>query len=284
MTEPDNDEISLLDLLIVVAENWLLLVIAPLAIGGIVYWVVASQPQTYSSDAVVALPPAEIVEFVDAGVSSGSLPPQFVLSGPDMEGLAVAPIPNATDVPEAIGNAQSQLTLTQRDPTGATTLDRLVQALQAAVQEGQLTDPALELAARADRLEAALAMRESAIGQLGEILAEPTQTSADAEVYAWSAIALDQMLSGRSADETELATLRQALTATGGEIVVVAPSTPRAQGRSPLLMAILTVLGSGFVFLILVFVRAGIRHAASEGNNKVKLERIRNAILLRRTR
>lgn len=295
MTKPDDDEISLLDLLIVVAENWLLLVIAPLVIGALTYWFLASQPQTYSSEAVVALPPAAIVEFVEAGVQGGSLAPQFGLSEPDMVGLAVEPVSDRagpSPVPGAGGSAtvqipnlvQSRLTLIQTDRVDAEALDRLVQSLQTAVQDGQLADPKLELSGRADRLEGTLAIRDSAIEQLTEILSDPAQMPADADIYASSAIALDQMLSGRSADEFELAALREALAVTGDDIVVDAPSAPRAQGRSPVLISILAVLGSGFVLLILVFVRAGLRHAASEQGNQLKLERIKNAMLLRRNR
>ncbi len=53
-TQPTpDDEISLLDILVVLAENFWLLVLAPLTIGAITFGIVSFLPKTYESDAIL---------------------------------------------------------------------------------------------------------------------------------------------------------------------------------------------------------------------------------------
>ena len=68
MDEP-SDEISLLDLLLVIAQNWLLLVIGPALIGAITFGVFVSQPQIYRSEVTIGLP-VPVVEALRGSYSA----------------------------------------------------------------------------------------------------------------------------------------------------------------------------------------------------------------------
>ncbi len=101
--------------------------------------------------------------------------------------------------------------------------------------------------------------------------------------YALGALALAQMLDGRAADRERLQAVNDEMTATGMPIEGAKVSV-ESLGRSPLLTAILVVLGSGFFLLILVFVRQGLKGASQDPAAREKVERIRNSLLLRRNR
>eukprot|EP00873_Tetraselmis_striata_P031701 jgi/Tetstr1/451965/TSEL_039001.t1 len=103
------------------------------------------------------------------------------------------------------------------------------------------------------------------------------------EGSALGALALAQMRDGRAADRERLQALNDEMTATGMQIEGAKVSV-ESLGRSPLLTAILVVLGSGFFLLILVFVRQGLKGASQDPAAREKIERIRNSLLLRRNR
>ena len=59
-----DDEISLLDLLVTVAEHWMLLVIVPFLVGIAAYGFASLQPATWRSSAVIGLPQAEVSNYL----------------------------------------------------------------------------------------------------------------------------------------------------------------------------------------------------------------------------
>lgn len=275
-SEPAEDEISLLDLMVIIAENWLLLVLVPLALAAVAYGVLVTRPQPYVSDMVVALPPADVAEFVEAGIADGALAAELALAGPDRERIALTPGENPLETRITV--------LSDQRSAGREALGQLSDLLEAAVQAGTITTASGDLLTRVVDLQATMEIRDAAIDRLGDILARTTRVTEDAQTYALSALAFNQMVLGRAEDEAALLDLKDQFAASSAEIVLAAPSAPRPQGRSPLLIAVLAGLGSAFMLLIFVFIRAGLRSAASEEVNREKLERIRNGLLLRRSR
>jgi hypothetical protein len=72
-----DDEISLLDLLLIIAQNWLLLIVVPAIFGAIAFAVVFAQPQTYRSEATIGLP-VQIVEALIASLEDeGTIDPRL---------------------------------------------------------------------------------------------------------------------------------------------------------------------------------------------------------------
>ena len=276
MSEPAADEISLLDLMVVIAENWLLLVLVPLAAGAIAYGVLAIQPRPYVSEMVVSVSAAEIAELVEAGVAKDSPDAELTLAQPGGEGITLAPGENPRETRISL--------VSDERGAGRRALGQFSDQLEAAVQAGTLTTSSGELLTRIGNLQAAMITRDAAIARLSDILAQTARVADDAQTYALSALAFNQMVRSRAEDEAELIALEEQFAASGAEIVLIPPSVPRPLGRSPLLMAVLTAIGSAFMLLAFVFIKASLKSAASEKVNRGKLERIRNGLLLRRFR
>lgn len=275
MEDIKDDEISLLDLLVIIAENWVLLVLAPLTIGIVTYFVLINQPQILQSEAVIGLPPETIINFVETGLADDTLDPALSLAEAGGEGLSVSQGPN----PQS-----SALVLISPDRDGRAALDGLVDDIVASVQAGAIITPRGELVSRIARIEETLVLRAGIIARLQAALADIEQdTPFDAEAYSATARALDHMLLGFTAEEDTIALLEVELAAfTSANVVISPPTGPSIQARSPILLAGLATLGAGFILLILVFIAAGLR-GANDPESRQKITRIKNALLLRRS-
>src|SRR5690606_2605277 len=71
-----TDDISLLDLLVVIAESWAFLSVVPILVGSYTFAVLQFQTQTFSSSAVLAMPQAELEAAVTEEFISASVGPQ----------------------------------------------------------------------------------------------------------------------------------------------------------------------------------------------------------------
>src|SRR5690554_6872351 len=125
-----NDEISLLDLLVVIAEHWLILVFVPLLAGLAAYGFLALQPHAWTASAMVGLPPAEVSHHLP-GVLDGAA---------DME--------RGLDVTAGSSAERSRLALTLDDPDAVSDgLALLLDRLTAAVEDGEIALPGATLEA-----------------------------------------------------------------------------------------------------------------------------------------
>jgi uncharacterized protein involved in exopolysaccharide biosynthesis len=87
-TQPTpDDEISLLDILVVLAENFWLLVLAPLAIGAITFGIVSFLPKTYESVAI--LRPKETLDAQGNSIGETSAVMAARLGSPEVQLAAV---------------------------------------------------------------------------------------------------------------------------------------------------------------------------------------------------
>ncbi len=277
MDKPTDDEISLLDLLLIIAQNWLLLILGPALIGAITFGVFVTQPQTYRWEATIGLP-VPIVEALIAELDEdGTLDPRLGISSTGADGLSVT----------QGGNAQSSRLILRHLDTGAgTALGSLVATLATNAQALPLPDSHGALVDRVEALRSAQTFRDGVIARLEAGIADISATEPfDAQGYAAAALALDQVLVSRTAAALELDSLEiELVTASSLEIAAGPVAGPTREGRSPALMAAIAVLGSGFLILVLVFIRAGLRGASRDPETQEKLDAIKNAILLRRSK
>jgi|GEM_PF-1674400 len=270
MTEKMDGEVSLLDLLVIIAENWLLLVIVPVALAAATYAFLLAQNQTLRSQAILDLPPATAEALVTEVLEQGQY--GEVLAAREAGGMVID---------SGTGTATTQLQLTSDDQKAheqfRALVDRIVKVVKAGVPE-----------VRDDRiavLESRLSLRDGIVARLETAAADLADDPIfDADAYASVVAALNTTQMLRDLEADKLATLRREdVTANDGQITLVDPVTgPQRVGRSPLLTAILTLLGSGFVLFVLVFIRAGVRGAMTNAESRQKLERITNALLLRK--
>lgn len=270
----EDEEISLLDLGVTIAENWLWLVILPIVLGAITYILIALGGSQYRASLSVPFTTDEIAKL-------WQLPQDSPLAIPQVE-LAADGATNGIVIEASEDGWASTISLVSDTREGVrAALDQFGDVLEQAANAGAIESTASRYEERLDDIENSIALRAQLIADLESRL-EASDGSEGAE-YGLAALSLSQLLDGRAADYDRLEALRAVMPASEAAIADAEVTVTR-QGRSPLLMAVLVVLGSGFVMLILVFVRKGLKGAGDDPVTRAKLERIRNGFLLRRQR
>tara|TARA_R100000365_G_scaffold3580_1_gene12386 strand:- start:2063 stop:2881 length:819 start_codon:yes stop_codon:yes gene_type:complete len=270
----EDEEISLLDLGVTIAENWLWLVIVPLVLGAITFILIALGGSQYRASLSVPFTPDEIAKL-------WQLPEDGPLASPDVELAADGTTEGIVIEASEDGSASALSMVGDTRERVRDTLDQFGDVLGQAANAGAIESTASRYAERLDEVENSIALRTRLIADLEASLAA-SEGSEGAE-YGLTALALAQLLDGRAADYDRLEALRGEMPASGAAIADAEITVTRL-GRSPLLMAALVVLGSGFVMLILVFIRQGLKGMGDDPVTRAKLERIRNGFLLRRQR
>lgn len=253
----ENDEISLLDLLVVIAESWWLIVGGGLLAGAAAYFVTTSQPDVYTSTAVLAAPPAQINTILADLNVQGDF--EVRASGDNTAIAFKAP---------SRERAEAELTQFLEIATPHLTAPALAPTLP---RMEALTKRLGEIEALAGRADAALSQWQA-------------QTEPDETAIA-SMFQLQQQLQAERFTVQEEARLLALQIVSLPQTMVVVPPGPseRGAGRSPLVMAALAVMGTGFVLILLTFLRHGLRQSADNPESRTKLQRIKNALMFRRT-
>jgi len=265
-----NDEISLLDLLVIMAENWLLLFLVPLAVGAITFALLQAQPQYYRASAVIALPAEEITRFIKDD-ELAPLPQIELVPTSGQPGLFVSSNKDST--------SSLSVTLPSRNEAQAT-METVLAALERGAATGELRQTVGNRNEQIATLEETVALRDRIAARLEQSLDDINRSSPfESESYALTAMALAQVLNGRGQDDEMLTSLRAEIAE--GQSLDTGLSVTLA-GRSPALVSVLAILATGFVMLIAVFAIHGLKSASRDPSAKPKLDRIRNALLLRR--
>lgn len=238
-----TDEISLLDIAVFLAENWLALLILPLIVAGGAYAWASMTPTTYIASATLQIPAGPDGEPLDidwrglynlvaeprAGVES-----EFADSGISIVARA--------DTAGAAENAAQQA------------YDEIVAPLVEQTQEMTTQDEAI-------------------IGRANQLL-ERTEQGDDDITAASAIIALE--MSGRAQDR--LSIYAQALQT----LQQPADIHVSRSGARPALMAVGSWVAAGLVLLIILALRNGLRNAAKTVEGREKVQRIRTAFFLYR--
>ena len=284
-TEAPTDEISLLDIAVVIAENWLMLVIAPLLIGVLAYIGMAlAVPRTYQSEALLRIDATEAALLRSAQVLDTAMLGSDYLAGyagslsraraQVIENIALSPEPN-TEL--------YRVRVTLDSPEGAQRLlERIIDALIA---------KSVPTGARKAQLELQLQQVQTAIAELEATLTRLNRTAEGlGNGTAASATALGEfgnsvvsVVSEIERRRLQVFQLEQALTGTvSPEAIVQPPTLPDNDGSRGLAMrTLLIVAATGFVLLIIAFIRSGLRNASEDPRQIDKINRIRRAFWLR---
>lgn len=286
----EENEVSLLDILVTLAENAKLLVIGPLLVGLIALGVGYMLPQTFESNSVLQ---AELGNNAGLVISTAAATASLITSAAVLDPVVVklglnkdksaeqARLRLREQVKVAVGRNDKLVTL-----TAAAATPQQAQAIGSAVLAQTYLESRPKGSTRA-RLEAQLAeakaRQKSAENAAATLLkrmeapaASPVAGSADpASGYAnlLSTAASAQKLVG------EIETLLEGLSEAQ---LVQAPTLPeKAVGPKKARLAVGAMLVAGFVLLLFVFIRQALRNSAADAEAAGKLERIRRALGLK---
>lgn len=274
-------EISLLDLLVTLADNVKLLILGPLAAGLTALGIAFVLPQTFESVAILQAEPATASLMSTASV----LDPTVASLGLD-HGQSVESSRQALRgrIKTAIGRNDKLLTITV---SGATPqqAQATAKALLASVEAQSRPTGASKL-----KLETQLAdtkIRQQKAIRAGDVLLPVLESingrkvlpdGRDAELVK----GYTELLNTVSAAQSQALVIEAQLEGLTDSQLLQAPTLPeKAVSPKKGMIAVGATLASGFLLLLLVFVRSGLRSAEADPASAAKLARIRRALSLR---
>ncbi len=273
-----EDHFSLLDMLLVVAESWRLLVVVPLVVALVAFAVTTQLPraEAYRASAVLLLSPSaaqtlQSSSYVRAvvGEGGGSGQKATVADGEGWRGILSSI--SVTKLPES--------DLFEVSVTGSSG-DSALRVLNLIV--GGISSPSfIDSSRRA--LEESIDASSKRLRELNEAVStlrgtlEGMSSSespvADANSYAQ---AIDILSNAIMASQVSLGADTRALAAWPTPEVVEGP-TLTSSSPSPRATVMFAGLVSGFLVLLFIFVRDGWRRAAANAESRDKLQRIKRA-------
>lgn len=285
--EPEESEVSLLDLLLVVAENIKLLVVGPLVIGLIALGVAFTLPQSFVSQSILALPaaaasdkaaptstPQQAAAMMVSPLVLDPIIETYKLGGDKPMQLARDSL--AKQVKAVVGkDGLLRLDVTDQAPEQAQLLanaviDGWLKSTVSAPQEREDLQKRLEVAQSGLKTVTSLLDRLSVDGAVslgkpltrGEAGMSPVAVGELQARYLAEVLAIPRTLQGLSRD------------------VVKQPPTLPTEAVAPKksLIAVLATLGSGFALLLFVFMRQAWKSAAADPEAAQKQIRLRRAL------
>ncbi len=262
---PEDDEISLLDLLQTIAENLRLLVIGPLVAGLLALAAASLWPKTYESTAILKAEPIVASIMLSAAVldpiaSSLGYTPQMPadeartklkeqikasINNKDKL-LTLTAQANTPQAAQALAQAVLQQTYIQSQPRDSEKLRLQKQLAQAQAREKEATQTAQLLSSKMDKATGEISFQlAQGYAQLIGVQKESQNTQID----------IEQQLQGLDASAlVQVATL---------------PTKHATPKRS--LIAIIAALAVGFALLLFVFIRQAMRSASQNEESAPKI-------------
>lgn len=284
--DADNEEISLLDLLVAVAENWLLIVCAPVLLGilgAAVLWFTA--PSQFESEALLRISAEDSVMLRSARVLDT---PQLnnalsvYYGGP----LSTA---RARFVEERLGIAKLQdpdlyrVTVRAGSPNDAhLLLTTIIGSLVDNSVPTPLQQQRMEL--RRGQVETSLDELESSLDRLNRLADNSLATDRTLADIALGELgqSIVAILGNIESRRLELFNIEQALVGSVTQDDIIQPPTlpDGALSRGLVTPVMLIIVGTGFLMIIVAFIRTGFRNARSK-ETVDKINRIRRAFWLK---
>lgn len=279
--DAEENEISLLDLLLVIAENLKLLILGPVLVGLLALSICYALPQSYTSEAIVALP-TQTQTQTPAQAAAMMVSPLVLDAVIRAHNLSAGPPTEAarTKLANQIKAVAGKDGLLRLDVTANAPLE--AQTLANAVIDTWLNSTVPSEAERADLMlrldyaKAALASVRQLLDSLskegGAYLHKPL-TRAEAGTTIVAIGALQDRYFG------EVLSIPRTLKGLTRDVVVQPPTLPtEPTAPKKTLMAILAALGSGFALLLWVFIRQAWKNSAQDPEAAEKQAKLRAAM------
>lgn len=279
----EDDEISLLDLLVTITDNLKLLILGPMAAGLIALGVGFVVPPTFESEALIKVPNPVSTTTTTANKSLSA----EALAATLQSAVALDPVvlanggPNTaqgqtlTDARKAL---QSRISVSIGKKDGLLTLKAQGESPQ---QAQQLAQQLIAQAQRVSkphgddlkRLQDQLDNQKLQLEAAQQALREYTQSKSANNTSAPLLLTLVQSASQRM---LELEDHMRGLTDSD---IVQSPTLPdRAIKPNKSLIAVVAALATGFALLLFVFVRQAMRNAAADPTHASKLAHIKRSL------
>ena len=272
----DNDEISLLDLALTVAENLRLLIIGPIAAGLIALGVSSLLPKTFESVAILNVidQPEKVASLATSAAVLDPVAEQIGLTKLATKDAARAELRGRVSM--AVGRKDGLLTLTTKGESGEeaqalanVVLAQLFVAVSPKGQDAADLEKSLSLARSLYANNQLVIERSSAL--MGAAKSE-NAVNAGLQGYA-QLIALQQSL------VIQIANDERSLRGLTGSRLAQTPTLPTqhvAPKRS--LISVLAALATGFALLLFVFIRKALANAAV-GEDGERVRQIKGYLL-----
>lgn len=272
-----EEEISLLDMLVTLAENVKLLIMGPLLVGLCALGVGYVLPQTFQSVAVL-----------QAEQATASLMSTASVLDPVIASLGLAKDDTVEDarrklreqIKTAVGKTDKLLTLT----VSASTAQQAQAIAKALLQQAYLqSQPKGNVRARLEaQLAEAQARRKNAQDAAAGLLKRLESSGSGASGGAELARGYAELLSATGAAQAQISALETQLEGLSEALLVQAPTLPeKASQPKKGLIAIGATLATGLVLLLFVFMRQALRNTAANETSSAKLARIRRSLGLK---
>ena len=269
----EDNEISLLDILVTLAESWKLLVFGPLITGVLAGGLSLLWPKTFESVAIVRLSEEEVALLHAAPVLDPLIEQFALLAKADgieddarhgLKQRIIFAVDKKTKLATITTKAE---TPDQAQAIGKAAIAALLKELQVKGQEKDLLQKTIAINERA------IDSAEDAIESIKRSLKRGTLSDQAQESAIKNLAAISSDIAKRT---QEIETLRQKLDIKGAEIFVQQPSLPqRITSPKRGIVVLLVLCASSFALLLFVFIRKAWRNAAQDAESACKMARIK---------
>jgi uncharacterized protein involved in exopolysaccharide biosynthesis len=275
----EDDEISLLDILVTLAESWKLLVFGPLAAAVLAGALSFLWPKTFESTAIVRLTEAEVAllaaaPVLDPLIVKFDLLPEFDGNQDDARAYLAKKITGKFDKKTGLSTIAANATTPERaQAMGAAAINALLQEL---LPKGKNKD---QVEQTINSNEGIIANNADAVEQLKRQMGKQGQNDTGLEVVMKHYATLTAEVARKELENIEL---RKNLTVKGAEVFVQQPSLPQRK-TSPKLSRVVLValLFSGFALLLFVFIRKAWLNAGQDAESASKIARLKQLVGLK---
>jgi capsular polysaccharide biosynthesis protein len=275
-----SDEISVLDLFVVIAENWVLLVIGPLLAGIITYGALAiGGRQSYEATALLNIDAREAGLLQSASVLDGALRNSAFLVEHRGEINTVRRDFQTENLRVSKDNESGfySVSVKAEDPDHAVEMvELIIDGLIARSVPSKNEQERLQT--RIQNIERSVDILESSLAKTLVSSDVTNGTSNGGRDYGEVIVAILGNLEQRRQDLDRLAwELRGSVLP---DDVIQPPAISSVAPKSKMTVVVAVTLGVGFVLLLLAFVREGLRKATNDAGRHEQINRIRRAFWL----
>ena len=271
-----DDEISLLDILVTLAESWKLLVFGPLIAGVLAGGLSFLWPKTYESVAIVRLTEAELAlinsaPVLDPLVEKFGLLQEFDGIQEDARQYLAKKLVGKVDKKTGLATITAAAQTPERaQELAKATMDALLKEL---LPKGKNKDSVEQVILSNERI---IASTMDAIEQLQKQIGKAGQSDAGLEVVMKYYASFTADVAKKELENIEL---KKSLLVRGDEVYVQQASLPqRKVSPKRSFVMLLAVLASGFALLIFVFIRNAWFSATEDAEASDKLARIKRSL------